>query len=76
MLLMSDGKYAVLVVLAGVIATIIAFIIAWKLSKLFTPPRYNWSKSAYAVFMMKLSMAGAAAFYAFIGVISLIVAMK
>ena len=73
---MSDGKYAILAVLAGVIAAIIAFIIAWKLSNLFIPPRYNWSKSAYTVFMIKLGMAGAAAFYAFIGVMGLIVAMR
>lgn len=73
---MADGPYAVIAVIAGIIAAIIAFVIAWKLSDLFIPPRYNWAKSAYTVFMIKLGMAGAAAFYAFIGVMGLIVAMR
>jgi predicted lysophospholipase L1 biosynthesis ABC-type transport system permease subunit len=73
---MSDGKYAIIAIIAGVIAAVLAFIITWKISNFFIPPRYNWSKSAYTVFIIKLGMAGTAAFYAFIGVMGLIVAMR
>jgi len=73
---MNDGMYAIMAIIAGVIAAIVAFIITWRVSDFFIPPRYNWTKSAYSVFVIKLGMAGTAAFYAFIGVMGLIVALR
>jgi hypothetical protein len=73
---MSDWSYSIIAVIAGIVAAILAFIITWKISNFFIPPRYNWAKSAYTVFIIKIGMAGAAAFYAFIGVMGLIVGMR
>jgi len=73
---MTDHKYAAIAVILGVIGATIAFIITWKVSDLFIPPRYNWTKSAYTVFMIKLGMAGTAAFYSFLGVSGLLAFLR
>jgi uncharacterized membrane protein len=75
-ILISDFNYSILAIISGFLAAIFAFVISWKFSNLFIPPRYNWSKSPYTVFMIKLSIASTAAFYAFIGVMGLIVAIR
>jgi hypothetical protein len=68
---MSDVKYSIFAIICGIVAAIITFIIAWKISNLFISRRDKWGKSAYAIFMMKLSWAGIAAYWAFTIVISI-----
>ena len=45
----------------GFILAVLAFVITWNVSAFFIPPRDHWSKSAYAVFVVKLGMAATAA---------------
>ena len=45
----------------GFILAVLAFVITWNVSTFFIPPRDHWSKSAYAVFVVKLGMAATAA---------------
>ena len=56
---------SVIALISGIIAGIIAFVVIWILSDWFIPPRYNWSKSVFSVFLLKLSMAGGGAFMIF-----------
>jgi hypothetical protein len=63
---MEGAPYSTLSFIIGVISAILVFIITLLVSDFFIPPRYNWSKSAYSVLMIKIGMAGGAAFYAFI----------
>lgn len=51
-------------ILAG-IAGIIAFVIAWLVAEFFIPPRDHWSKSGFAILLIKLGMAFTAAVYTF-----------
>lgn len=70
------GKWLAILAMAGaVLAAIMAFVIAWSISDFFIPPRYNWSKSAYSVFVIKLGMAASAAFWTFISIIGLLDSM-
>jgi hypothetical protein len=49
----------------SVTAAIIAFAIAWLISEFFIPPRDHWSKSGFAVLLIKLGMAFTAAVYTY-----------
>ena len=51
-------------ILAGICA-LVAFVIAWLVSEFFIPPRDHWSKSGFAILMVKLGMAFTAAFYTY-----------
>jgi hypothetical protein len=55
----------------GIIA-LIGFIIGWKFSDFFIPPRDYWTKSGYAVLMTKLSIAATATVVTVWGVAALI----
>ena len=50
----------------GFILAVLAFVLTWRVSEFFIPPRDHWSKSAYAVFVVKLGMAATAAVVAFL----------
>lgn len=50
----------------GFILAVLAFVLTWKVSEFFIPPRDHWSKSAYAVFVVKLGMAAIAAVVTFL----------
>ncbi len=56
---------SIIALIAGIIVGLIVFIITWLISDFFIPPRYNWAKSAFSVIIIKLGMAGGAAFMAF-----------
>ena len=58
----------------GIIA-LIGFIIGWKFSDFFIPPRDYWTKSGSAMFSAKLSMAVTGACVAVWGVAALITAI-
>ena len=53
--------FSILVVIGG----IIAFVVAWLVSEFFIPPRDHWSKSGFAILLIKLGMAFTAAVYTF-----------
>lgn len=56
---------ALVALVIGIIAGIFCFVLTWMISDFFIPPRFNWSKSAFSVFLLKLGMAGGAAFLGF-----------
>jgi hypothetical protein len=56
---------SVIALISGIIAGVIAFVIIWALSDFFIPPRYNWSKSVFSVFLIKFGAAGGGAFMVF-----------
>ena len=58
----------------GIIA-IIGFIIGWKFSNFFIPPRDYWTKSGSAMLTAKLSIAATGAGVAVFGVAALISAI-
>ena len=63
---------AVIAFILGTMAGIVGFIITWMVSDFFIPPRYNWTKSGFSVFLIKLGMAGGVAFMAFAFISNLI----
>jgi hypothetical protein len=56
---------SVIALISGIVSGIVAFVIIWALSDYFIPPRYNWSKSVFSVFIIKLGAAGGGAFMVF-----------
>lgn len=58
----------------GIVA-IIGFIIGWKFSDFFIPPRDYWTKSGSAMLMAKLSIAATGAGVAVFGMAALISAI-
>ena len=56
---------SVIALISGIVSGIVAFVIIWALSDYFIPPRYNWSKSVFSVFLIKLGAAGGGAFMVF-----------
>lgn len=49
------------------IVGVIGAVIGWRVSELFIPPRDHWAKSFFAVFLVKLGIAAAGAFFAVMG---------
>ena len=58
----------------GLVA-LIGFIIGWKFSDFFIPPRDYWTKSGYTMLMAKLSIAATGAGVAVFGMAALISAV-
>lgn len=69
-ILLSFG--GVLTLIGTGIIAIIGFIIGWKFSDFFIPPRDYWTKSGSAMLMTKLSIAATGAGVAVWGVAALI----
>jgi hypothetical protein len=56
---------SIIALICGIISGIATFVIIWGFSDYFIPPRYNWSKSIFSVFLIKLGAAGGGAFVVF-----------
>jgi hypothetical protein len=50
----------------SILASIITFFVAFSISNFFIAPRENWRQSAFHVILLKLGIAGGAAFWAFV----------
>jgi len=68
---MHDSNYGIFAIILSLIAALIAFIITFKISNFFIAPREHWRQSNFAIIMIKLGMAGGAAFWIFTIVVSL-----
>jgi hypothetical protein len=66
---------SIIALICGIISGIVAFVIIWALSDYFIPPRYNWSKSIFSVFLIKLGAAGGGAFMVFAFISNLLLKM-
>jgi hypothetical protein len=55
----------------GIVA-IIGFIIGWKFSELFIPPRDHWTKSVVTMIGIKFGIALGGAYFAVVGIAALL----
>ena len=73
LLILSSKIVGYVTIIVSLITALIAFIITWLISEFFIPPRDHWSKSGYSILLIKLGMAGGAAFWVFLLVGQLVI---
>jgi hypothetical protein len=64
-----------LVIAFCIVASLTAFIVTWKFSDFFIPPRDYWTKSGFSILVVKLGMAAGAAFWTFIAITGILDSM-
>lgn len=62
---MSGQSFGFVVSFISFVLALISFFITLKVSNFFIAPSEHWRKSRYAIFMMKLGMAGGVALWVF-----------
>jgi hypothetical protein len=72
-LILSSKIVGYVAIIVSLFIALIAFIITWLVSEFFIPPRDHWSKSGYSILLIKLGMAGGAAFWVFLFVSQLVI---
>ena len=73
LLILSSKIVGYVAIIVSLITALITFIITWLISDFFIPPRDHWSKSGYSILLVKLGMAGGAAFWVFLFVSQLVI---
>lgn len=54
-----------MILILSIIIAVIAFFVCWAVSDFFIAPRDKWTKSGFAIFLVKLGMSITASAYAF-----------